>query len=58
MTMKNRRKLKMWKTVVFVLTLIFAAAIVNAGSISAQAKKKKVVVLYFSATGTTKGVAK
>lgn len=58
MTMENKRKLKTWKTIMFLMTFIFATALVNVGSISAQAKKKKVVVLYLSATGTTKGVAK
>lgn len=58
MTIQKEKILRTWKTLVFVLTFIFAVAIVNAGSINAQAKKKKVVVLYFSATGTTKGAAK
>lgn len=54
---------KSGKNVLRVLAMIFTFAMVfsfaNAGKMEVQAKqKKKIVVLYFSATGTTKGAAK
>lgn len=50
---------KLFRVVSVVLVLAMAVSAINAGTVSAKAKKKKnVVVLYFSATGTTKGVAK
>ena len=62
--MKNFIEKKEWKSQVFrVVSMLLMAALVvcaaNVSNVDAKAKKKKnVVVLYFSATGTTKGAAK
>lgn len=50
---------KLFRLVSVVLVLAMAVSAVNVSTVSAKAKKKKnVVILYFSATGTTKGAAK
>ena len=62
--MKNFIEKKEWKSQVFrVVSMLLMAALVvcaaNVSNVDAKAKKKKnVVVIYFSATGTTKGAAK
>lgn len=54
---KNRRNILRVVMAVFTFLMVFSLA--NVGKVEVQAKqKKKVVVLYFSATGTTKGAAK
>lgn len=54
---KNGRNLM--RVVSVLLMLAMMVSVVNVNTASAKAKKKKnVVVLYFSATGTTKGAAK
>ena len=40
------------------LVFTFIASFVNVQNVEAKTKKKNIVVLYFSATGTTKGAAK
>ena len=56
--------MKEWRTNLFRVVSIFlmfamVASVVNVNTVSAKAKKKKnIVVIYFSATGTTKGAAK
>lgn len=55
--MKNSMT-KLFRMVSVVLVLTMAVSAINVSTVSAKAKKKKnVVVLYFSATGTTKGAA-
>lgn len=55
--------MKEWRTKVLrmvsvILMLAMVVSAVGAGGISVQAKQKKnIVILYFSATGTTKGAA-
>lgn len=51
---------KLRKAVSVLLAFIMVISVVNIGAMDVQAKSKKknVVVLYFSATGTTKGAAK
>lgn len=62
--MKNFFEKKEWKNQVFravsiLLMAALAVCAVNVSNVDAKAKKKKnVVILYFSATGTTKGAAK
>ena len=48
----------MLRTVSAILMFVMVMSLTNVGSIQVQAKKKKVVVLYFSATGTTRAIAK
>lgn len=55
--MKKYRK-NMLRTVSAILMFVMVMSLTNVGSIQVQAKKKKVVVLYFSATGTTRATAK
>ncbi|MCM1499483.1 MAG: flavodoxin [Clostridium sp.] len=56
--MKEGRK-NVLRVLMAVFTLVMACSLANVGKMEAQAKqKKKIVVLYFSATGTTKGAAK
>ena len=55
--MKKYRK-NMLRTVSAILMFVMVMSLTNVGSIQVQAKKKKVVVLYFSATGTTRAIAK
>ncbi len=55
--MKKCRK-NMLRAVSVILMFVMAISLTNIGSIQAEAKKKKVVVLYFSATGTTRAAAK
>lgn len=56
--------MKEWRTKVFrvvsvILMFAMVVSVVNVNTVSAKVKKKKnIVVLYFSATGTTKGAAK
>ena len=56
--------MKRWRTKVFravsvILMFAMVVSVVSVRGVNAQAKKKKnIVVLYFSATGTTKGTAK
>ena len=56
--------MKEWRTKVLrvvsvILMLAMVVSVVGVGRVSVQAKQKKnIVVLYFSATGTTKGAAK
>ena len=56
--------MKKWRTKVFravsvILMFAMVVSVVSVRGVNAQAKKKKnIVVLYFSATGTTKGTAK
>lgn len=56
--------MKEWRTKVFhavavLLMIAVAVSAVSVGGVDAQAKKKKnIVILYFSATGTTRGAAK
>lgn len=57
--MKKIWKTKVCRVVAVLLMVAMAVGTVNVSSVSAKAKKKKnVVILYFSATGTTKGAAK
>lgn len=52
---------KMVKAVSLLLAFAMVFSLANAGTVEAKAKtskKKNVVVLYFSATGTTRGAAK
>lgn len=57
--MKRIWKTKLCRVVAVLLMAAMAVGTVNVSSVSAKAKKKKnVVILYFSATGTTKGAAK
>ncbi|MDE6851874.1 MAG: NAD(P)H-dependent oxidoreductase [Lachnospiraceae bacterium] len=52
-------KAKIFRVVSVVLMLAMVVSAMGVGTVRAQAKKKKnVVVLYFSATGTTQGAAK
>ena len=56
---KNLWKTKVLCAVAVLLIVAMATGTINVSSASAKTKEKKnVVVLYFSATGTTKGVAK
>lgn len=55
----KRSKTSVFRVVSVLLLLAMAVSAVNGNTASAKAKKQKnVVVLYFSATGTTKGAAK
>lgn len=55
----KRSKKSVFRVVSVLLLLAMAVSAVNGNTASAKAKKQKnVVVLYFSATGTTKGAAK
>ena len=55
--MKKSRK-SVFRVVSVILILAMMVSVVNVNTVSAKAKKKKnIVILYFSATGTTKGVA-
>ena len=58
--MKKIWKTKVCRAVAVLLMVAMAAGTINVSSASAKTKeeKKNVVVLYFSATGTTKGAAK
>ena len=52
---------KLWQKSIRLLALFLAVVLVAttiSGNAQAASRKKKVVVLYFSATGTTKSVAK
>ena len=50
---------KFYRILSIVLAFVMLFALINVNSIPAQAKdNKKIVILYFSATGTTKAVAK
>lgn len=50
---------KVLRVITVMLAFIMVASAVNVGTTWTQAKKKKnIVILYFSATGTTKGAAK
>lgn len=50
---------KVMRVITVMLAFIMVASAVNVGTTRTQAKKKKnIVILYFSATGTTKGAAK
>ncbi len=50
---------KLYRILSIALAFVMLFALVNVNSIPAQAKdNKKIVILYFSATGTTKAVAK
>jgi len=52
-------KTKIVRMVSLILVFALVVSAVSVGAVKAQAKKKKnVVVLYFSATGTTQGAAK
>ncbi|MBD5543116.1 MAG: hypothetical protein HDR01_02420 [Lachnospiraceae bacterium] len=55
--MKKCRK-NILRAVSAILMFVMVMSLINIGSIQAQAKKKNVVVLYFSATGTTRATAK
>lgn len=56
--MKERRK-NVLRVLMAVFTFVMVCSLASVGKMEAQAKqKKKIVVLYFSATGTTKGAAK
>lgn len=55
--------MKEWRTKIFrvvsvILMFAMVVSVANVKAVSAKAKKKNVVVIYFSATGTTKGAAK
>lgn len=55
----KRSKTNVIRVVSVILMLVMMVSVVNANTAGAKtAKKKNVVVLYFSATGTTKGAAK
>ncbi len=58
--MKKIWKTKVCRAVAVLLMVAMALGTINVSSVSAKTKEKKknVVVLYFSATGTTKGAAK
>ena len=50
---------KFYRILSIALAFVMLFALINVNSVSAQAKdNKKIVILYFSATGTTKAVAK
>lgn len=55
--MKKNGK-KVFRVVSVFLMLAMLVSVVNGNTAGAKTKKKNVVVLYFSATGTTKGAAK
>ncbi len=56
--MKECRK-NVLRVLMAVFTFVMVFSLVNVGKMEVQAKQKKnIVVLYFSATGTTKGAAK
>lgn len=55
--MKKYRK-NILRAVSMILIFVMVMSLTDIGTIQVQAKKKKVVVLYFSATGTTKATAK
>lgn len=56
--MKQKNK-NLSRVICIMMTFFLAAALVSGNSVPAKAAKKpKTVVLYFSATGTTKGAAK
>lgn len=59
MNVMRERKSKIFRVISVILMLAMVVSAVSVGKVETQAKqKKKIVVLYFSATGTTKGVAK
>lgn len=56
--MKESRKY-LFRMLSVILSLALLVSVVNVGTARVEAKKKKnIVIIYFSATGTTKGVAK
>ena len=56
--MKETKK-KSFRFLSMILALIMVATLIPINPVTVEAKaKKKIVVLYFSATGTTKSVAK
>lgn len=55
--MMKRSKTNVFRVVSLLLMVALMASVVNVNTANAK-KKKNVVVLYFSATGTTKGAAK
>lgn len=57
--MKNMKRKNKIMAGILAVILVLSASFINAGTIAAKAKSSKnTVVLYFSATGTTKSVAK
>lgn len=46
------------RAVSFILAFVMVISFANVGTVEAKTKKKNIVVLYFSATGTTKTTAK
>ena len=54
-----KKNAKLWMKLLLVFALIAGLAL-PAGNVSvaSKSKKKKVLIVYFSATGTTKGAAK
>ena len=57
--MMMKKNAKLWMKLLLVFSLIAGLAL-PAGNVSvaSKSKKKKVLIVYFSATGTTKGAAK
>lgn len=55
--MKKNRK-NFLRMISVALVFVVMASFVNVQNVEAKTKKKNIVVLYFSATGTTKGAAK
>lgn len=55
----NRWRTNVFRAISIMLSLALVASAVGVRGVNTQAKKKKnIVILYFSATGTTKGAAK
>lgn len=54
----KKSRINILRIVSMVLVFVLIASFTNVQNVEAKAKKKNIVVLYFSATGTTRGAAK